>query len=216
MPWTPEDAIERARDYHPAFSDRQTPNDVALRKVDSYDEELYQAVVERESDRVVSTEEISLPLSDFAAGYDLPDFMEHRAGEVFYEEGDYSEPLRIVPHRNRHHPGASHPAYIINGKLHLVGEKEDWDHLSKIEFYYVPIRTPLASLTTESTLPRVVLPAVEERLALFMAQRGPDGSGKAPVPISLNREDWMRTHRRVLGTIANSRRSDTGYVREAW
>lgn len=214
--WTPEEAIERARDYHPAFSDRQTPEETALRQVDTYDEELYQKVVERESDTLVSTATVQLPLNDFAAGSSLPDFMEHRGGEVIYDGGDHKEPLHIVPFRNRHSPGYPHPAYIINGTLHLVGNENDWLHIDRIEFHYVPVRTELTDLTTQSTLPRAVLPAVQEKLALFMAQRGLDGNGKAPVELNLTREDWLSTERRVLGTIANSRRADAGIVREVW
>lgn len=216
MSWNPEQVINEARDFHPAFTDRQTPEEVALRTVDRYDEELYQKIVERESDFLVSTEEISLPLNDFAAGYTLPDFMEHRGGSVFYQASNARGELHIIPHRSRLQPGTTHPAYIINGTLHLAGDEKDWSHLDKIEFYYVPTRAPLSDMTTNSTLPDEMKPAVVERLALFMAQRGPDGNGKSPVPINLTREDWLSTEARVLGTIANSRRADTGHVREVW
>lgn len=216
MPWTAADIILEARDHHPAFDERQTPDPVARRTVDRYAAELYDLLLEREADEIISTEEISFPLTDFDAGYDLPDFVFHHNGEVFYNGTAFQDPLNIVPFQSRHTPGVPNAAYIRENTIHFVGNEADWTVVEKVEFYYSPPRTPLADLTTDSELPDVLKPAAVKRLALFMAQRGPEGRGTEPVPISLTAEDWKESEQRGLRAVGRKRSSDVGHIREVW
>lgn len=217
MPWTPAEVIDEARDYHPSFDELQTPNKVARRFVDRYDEELWQKVKKEEPDWFLTTETIAMPIDPWDDGYVLPDWTEHRGGTVVFEGGRKREAeLNIVPFRNRFHPGARYPAYIVGDTLHFIGSEQDWNNVDRVLFHYIAARTPLDSPTAQSDLPDQVKPAVVERLVLFMAQRGAGGDGAQPVPVDLSMQDWRETERLALETVATSHRADTTYIRDVW
>lgn len=217
MAWTPEEVINAARDIHPSFDERQTPDAAARRAVDRYDEKLFQRILDIEPEEFLSTHEISFPLADFEAGYDgLPDFVSHLGGEVYFQDSSFQENLNIVPHRSRHAPGHPNAAYFQDGDLFFVGRKQDWGDVDKVVFFYTAPRTPLAALDTESALPDTVKPAVVEKLALFMASRGPNGMGEDPVPISLTVEEWRETEANCLASVAGKTRGTETTVREVW
>lgn len=214
---TPEEIINGARDYHSSFDERQTPTASARRFVNRYDEELYQEILRMEPEYFLTSHEISFPLNDFDAGYTaLPDYYQHRGGTVYIGDQPIRDDLHIVPFSNRHMPGTSNAAYLLgDNTIHFVGEEADWEKVNRVVFYYVPARTVLTDVTTESTLPDFMKPAMVERLALFMAGRG-SGASEEDISLSLTREDWKETEIRCLQTAGDRGRADAGYVREEW
>lgn len=219
MTWTAEDAIKRARDTHPAFDDRQTPDGPALRKLDSYHKELYGKAVDREPDLFSATTTIQFPLTDFEAGEALPaDFDRPLDGEIHFSGTDTRQkPLNFIPFRSRHQPGSPWPAYILEGQIHFVGSETDWEPVDKVVVYYIPTPTELVAVDTQADLPDRALPVLSERLALFMAARGPqDGEGTG-IDIGFTAEDWAETERQFLHEVASGRsKAESGVVREVW
>lgn len=216
--WTVAEVIKEARGIHPAFTDRQTPVEVARQEVDRYTTELRSEILKVEPDFFDAEKEYSFPLSDFDGGEALPaDFHRPKDGTVHFENDQGRTQLNLVPFGARFSPGVPWAAYIKASTIRFIGEESDWEHVDKVVLYYLPTKTPLASKDDTSDLPDTAKPAVVSRLALFMAGRGPEGQSQAPIQIPLTHDDWKESERRFLNEVSTGLSdAEQGYVREVW
>lgn len=219
MSFTVADVILEARDFHPAFTDRQTPNVVAVRAVNRHAGDLYSDIAARDRAYFTQVEAIAMPLAVFANGYTLTGNVHMPlSGDVYLTEAlDSPLPLGLVPYGNRYSPKTSWPAYLRGDVLHLIGIETDWSGVDHIDFAYIPQRTQLTLSTDTPALPDEAKKVLVDRLALFMAARGPQGTvGEGPIQINLEAADVRDDVERFLKNIGGRRRVAAKYVREVW
>ena len=83
MAFTAGNTIDEARDQPPSFDPQRSPNKAAMRQLNRYVRQLAFLTVEKDSSTLaVTTEEITFPLVDFAAGYALPAYVYIRGGSL--------------------------------------------------------------------------------------------------------------------------------------
>ncbi len=154
MAFTVADVIEEARDQHPSFEPLRTPDQTCFRQLNRYIRQLYYRAIERDSSLYSTTEEITLPLADFDAGYALPAFVYYQGGTLILAGGiQRDEQFNIVPWANRFSPNVYNAGYILEGVLYLLGDAKDWSNVESINFNYAPEPTLPADEAADVPLP---------------------------------------------------------------
>lgn len=216
MAFTVADTIEGAREQHPAFDERRTTDSTCLRQLNRYIRQLYYRAVERDSTLYSTTEAITLPLADFAAGYTLPAFRYYQGGTLTLT-GSWAkkEPLAIVPWANRFAPNMHNAGYIVEGVLYLCGDAEDWTSVEQIDFQYTPEVLLPTDLGDNVPLPDGAQWACVGHLAWWMARRQGMYEGEK-INTAEFAADWQSAEEEWLIEIAQHSRGEATYVREEW
>lgn len=214
MAFTVSDVIEEFRDQHSAFSEEQTPDTVALRHIRSYTRELYARLVEKDSSLFADRQQVAMPLADFEAGIQLPDSVQLLGGTIIDNTGD-TEPLHLVPWRNRQQPGVYSCAFRLGGALYLCGSAEAWTGTARIDLYYVAEPTLPALLTDDVPLPDAAKRAVVYNLAAWSARRLTQPSETGPDVRGLEVK-YREAEHELMVEVAQHSRSESTYVREEW
>jgi len=121
---TSGEIIEEARDLHPAFDDNSHPDKVLVRFVNRYQTGLLAEALTRYPSLYSTTQDIALPLADFAAGEALtePLFVQ----DVVALKNGEETPVVIIPYEHRHDPQPFYCGWIVNRRLFLNGKASNW------------------------------------------------------------------------------------------
>lgn len=204
--------LTHARDRHPGFDRMQTPDPAAVRFLSEYAQRLAARTLEINPEVLGSDVEIPLPLADFAAGAELPDYHYLHGGTVHHVDGSH-EPLVLLPWDAREtRLGATTHA----GRLFLTGRPEHWGGASRIVLRIAPATAEgLRRLTDTVELPVGAFPACVAAVAAFMGGR-PVRDGTPPP----NRADLVgeqvAAESVYLTEIGNRRRAQTWSILEVW
>lgn len=207
---TARQAIDTARDVHPAFSHDSTPDAVALRRLALYQQELLAKIVEARLDAVHEEQTIALPLTDFDAGVLLNPYLRVHGGSVTYTDSTVRrpQPLRFVeyPLRLDEIVTDDEPkVYLAAGRLMLLGTVESWQNIASITVDLFPRGPDTLKLNETLVLPGSPLRACAADLAAFMAVR-------AGVTVT----DPQPAQTGYLDEVTERRRAHVGTVRETW
>lgn len=197
MPILASVVVDQARDYHPGFDPRSTPDKAALRALSRYQRRLAQKVTEVNEEALATTLSFSKTLVDAAAlagitgaGLVIPDHI-LILGAFTKKVLDPSRRFRVdlIPYANlgmealRRFPSA----FLIRQVLHPVNSYESgsmvikgsasathgWEDLDGIDLLIVLTPPALTTMASEISLPDTVEDALVTNLALFMARRKP-------------------------------------------
>lgn len=218
--FTVADVIDEARDFHPAFTERQTPTSAAVRAFDRAEAALYAAILKRDRYILMDTETISFPLADFSAGYSPTATVQTPLGGDVYFNGSDPEshvPLTFINWGERYSPHCRWPAWLEGSVIHFAGASSDWISVDHVVLAYIPARTVVTSRGDNSGLPDEARPVMAEKLAMFMAARGPQGTvGEGPIELNLTVAQIDHDEKALLSLLSMKRRTSTGYTREVW
>jgi hypothetical protein len=116
--------------------------------------------------------DLTKPLvAKFGVGIDLPPAEYFLGGAVRFVVADEAT-LELRRYGQRWTLGVSgYGAYIMGGKLFLIGELEVWNGVASIDLRYVPIAPALTALTDLLLLDDTAYDALVARAALIMAYR---------------------------------------------
>lgn len=207
---TARQAIDAARDFHPAFSRDSTPDAVALRRLALYQQELLAQIMETRLSAVHETQEVALPLTDFDAGVILNPYLRVHGGSVAYTDSltRRPKPLRFVeyPLRLDEIVTDDEPkVYLTAGRLHLLGTADDWQDIATMTVDLFPRGPDTLALNDRLVLPGSPLRACAADLAAFMAMRA-DVTVMDPMPAKMG----------YLDEVTERRRAHVGVVTEIW
>lgn len=211
------DAIEEARDEHPAFTERNVPDSVIRRKLNRYQRELYARVIDADKQWVATTETQDLDTYDFDTGFTPSgDLLKPLGGDVHFTNDDRTVRLRWVPYKNRKSPGVPYPAYYLNGVIYLCGIEDDWHGVEKVDFVIITEPTDLTQNSDTFDLPDGAEHPLVKFAALEMAKRGPvDGNGNQP-SVEAFLTLFERAEQTFITEIRERDRAEESYVREEW
>lgn len=217
MPLLVSQVLEEARDAHPAFGERWTPDPLVFRFLGRYQRTLVSRVAFLNPDVLQATETVPLPLAAFDDGHPLPAAHYYRRGRAIYAAtGLNADPLHLVPWETRPYNRLFPAASIVAGVLYLIGAAGDWTQFSELEVYYVPI--PAVGLTGASVLvlPDSAHPCVVGALTDFLAGRAAAIKDAPKVDVGRYRSDMQMAERELLREIATMRRANENLVEERW
>ena len=216
MAFTAADVIQEFRDQHSVFSPEQTPDIVAIRHLARYTRELHARLVEKDSSLYATRQQVSMPLADFEAGIPLPDSVQLLGGTIIWiRPQDTTEPLQIVPWRNRQTPNVYSSAFRLGGALYLCGSASSWENAARIDLYYVPEPVLPATYTDAVPLPDAAKTACIYNLAAWAARRITQPSETGPDVRGLERT-YREVENELMVEVAQHSRSESSYVREEW
>lgn len=166
------DLIEAAKDLHPSFARERQPVKPIYRFLTGWHRRAVQLVSDVNADLVLQTHAVSLPLTDFDAGYSgFPDHLliDH-GGEVGlggtatarFNLIDYSARLGSVPRWS---------GYFYNDTLYLTGEESWWTRAESIEIPYVPMPADITVGADELLLPDDAYSWAVAAIGMHMARR---------------------------------------------
>jgi len=214
MAFTAADVILEFRDQHSAFSEDQTPDTVAIRHIARYTRELRARLVEKDSSLYATRLQTDLPLVDFEAGITLPDAVQILGGTAVLVGGD-TEPLNLVPWRNRQTPNLYTAAFRLGGALYLCGNAAAWVGVERLDLYYVAEPVLPVDLVDEVPLPDPAKAAVIYNLAAWAGRRLTQPSETGPDVRGLDKK-YREVEHELLVEVAQHSRSESSYVREEW
>lgn len=196
MSFTVEDVIEAAREVHPAFDERQTPDRTLLRALNRKYRTLFQLTFDIEPTLVASTETITISGFDFSNGHPIPAYERIIGGDmkISGEADPRRHDFELVPWGQRHRASVDRGGYILEETLYLQGTENDWDDVEKIELLYIPELTELSAESDQPNLPDRAQSPLELHGAMFMARRGVDGQ---PLPIYPDLRQEVREETRL-------------------
>lgn len=211
------EAIDQARDGHPAFHERNIPDSVVRRALARYERELYAEVVQRDSQTVTHSETIDLSTHTVGTGFTPTQaLLKPQGGEVHFDGTERTARLRWIPSRNRKSPGVPWPAYYLEGDIFLVGTDDDWAGVPKVDAWFIPEPTLVSDIADTFTLPEGAVPAIVARAELEMAKRGPvDGQGNQP-DVQAHLSLFQAAEQRFLNELSEKDRAEEAQVREEW
>lgn len=210
------DVIRSARDASPTFDVRQHPDPVLLRALSRYQRELLARIIRLDPSRGVVSLDTALPLADFDAGIAVAAYKYPLGAEATTTGETTAHPVNIVAYRDR--MNYRHAVYLLNGRLYLTGDAEDWVPFASVRFSYVPEPSALAmAMTTVLTLlPDAAEPCLVAYLASLMATRGGAPEGMSPPDPALHRAQWREAEELFLDEIGRCTQAVTSQVRETF
>jgi hypothetical protein len=174
--------VEQARDVHPAFAERNSPEPICIAFLNRYVQGLVARVRRVNTDLLVQQHAVPLPLADFEAGYaGLPAFQEIRRDAVL-RYGDVERiatqtvaALRLMP--------PQWPAFYMEGSsLFLAGREADWTGATSLVVRLIPAMVKMSAPTENvPLLPDEAEGALVDQLAAWMARRTADAAGAPPI-----------------------------------
>lgn len=179
---TPSEVVDEARDLHPSFTEAKHPDKVVLRSLSTWQQELLSKLQRVYPEELRLVEEISLPVSPFEDGHDLPANNGVSEGTLYHNEGDYPQTrFQILPEVQGGTGGFYWPSgFVRGGTLFLNGKEADWEGYDRIDVPYIPAADPIDPAGADSSsLPDLARSAARFHLAEFMAARH-DGDDPAP------------------------------------
>lgn len=206
MRWS--EVIRDARDLHQAFDRKSTPDAVARRFLARYQQGLLVELHQWKRDLVHLSQEIPLPLADFAEGATLVKHLGFPHGGTAYFLNPDRRPVPLAfqeePMRLRRF---MHPAvYVRDGVLYLLGEETDWTEFETLTLDLFPAGPDTITDQDESLLPGQPLRACVEALGQFMAGRAPDGAGAVT-------QGMIDSY---IDEVTQRRRAVVGQINEVW
>lgn len=212
------DLILAARDEHPSFDERRHPKDGLLRALSRYQRRLVAKIIRINEKFMVAEQETVLPLADFEAGIEVPDYKFPAGAEV--EHGITpvrTTPLNFVPWEQRHR--YVNGLYLRNNRLYLTGTASDWSGFTLLRFFYMPELDALTKVSgDEGTLvvPNAAEPCLVAYLVSFMAQRGhKDPEMEQPDKAGFKRE-WERLEQEFLDELDEHGQAEVSTVHEVF
>lgn len=177
----PSEVIDAARDLHPSFHAQRHPPKVLARSLSAWQRTVLAQIQRAHSPEVRLTEVISLPLTDFGAGHDMPANTGVYPGAVYWNETDWPRSeFSLEAEAHLTDPQAWPSGFMRGDTLHLHAREEDWTRFDRIEVPYAPAPADIDLGTDTSSLPDEAAEAARYHLAEFMSGRHPDG--EKPVP----------------------------------
>jgi len=153
-------------------------------------------------------------LAKFGVGIDLPPAEYFLGGAVRFVVGDESE-LELRRYGQRWTLGVSgYGAYIMGGKLFLIGEQEIWGDVGSIDLRYVPIAPALTALTDLLLLDDTAYDALVARSALIMAHRVNGLPDVGKVDVGVFAAEATEAEGTFLSGVNRVARTFPKYVRE--
>ncbi len=211
------DLIRSARDEHPSFADeRRHPKETLLRGLSRYQRTLASKVLKRNNAAMVTTFEEDLPLADFAAGVEVPDYKYPGGVEAIDGQG-VSSRIDLVPWQSRN--GYLLAAYLRAGVLYLTGTAVDWVGFVTLRFFYVPEVEALTALTGAGgtlVLPNAAEPCLVAFLAYLMAKRGHKDETVEKPDVTVHLTDWQAAEKDFLDEMHNHSTAESSIVRETF
>lgn len=210
----PRDAINSARDLHPAFDKRSTPDVVALRHLALYQQDLLAKIAETKLDRLHVSQTIPLPLAHFDDGAQIDPYLRVHGGKVLWNTTTFPTlqpaPLEIVeyPLRLDYVLDTSKPAaYIEAGVLKLLGVAQDWTDFATIVLDLFPQGPEVIGIDDQMLLPGSPMRACVASLGLFMG-------GRAIPPVTPAVDAGAQDS--YIDEVTERRRAVVGTIRETW
>lgn len=195
--------IANARERHPSFDQTRTSNKVALNFLSAYARELQGKITTIDPEAIRLNQTTALPLAVHANGIALP-ANRHVVEVVALDSAGKEYPVNLIPatHRlDRTTKAAS--AWQIGATLYLTSPASLWARMANIAVAYVPIPTPLTTLTGATgtlAVPDTAELCLTERVAAFMAKRAP---AEAKVDVAGFLRDAIEAEGSFLTDIAN-------------
>lgn len=177
------EVIEEARDLHRAFDDNAHPDGIVLRFLSRYQRELMGTALTRYPSLYNETQDVTLPLTDFAAGIalDNPFYLEDLIGT---EAGGRVYPVPILPYEHRFDAVPSLFAYVTNRVLYLGRSEDIWGSFATLQLRYATTTPDLADEDALFALPDNAKSALVQALGQFMSGRGTQRGDIAPPDVS--------------------------------
>jgi len=211
--------IEGARDRHPAFDPRRTPDPSALRFLSSYRKELAGKVAAIDDMALVVTQAVSMPLGTFDDGITLT-ANRYVAGVTALDNKATPEThdIEVIPwaHRfDRNQP--VNAAWEYGGKLFLRSPDTLWRDITELTISYVAsMTTDLATLADDVGLPAEAERACTEAVAQFMAKRGHADPALPPIDKSEFAREADKAEGSYLADVANRITGRRFRTRDVW
>lgn len=203
------DVINAARDFHPLFTRQSTPDIVALRRIARYQQSLLTDIARLAADRVHTSQTITVPFADFAAGVVLEPYLRvHGASAAYIDTSRTPRAVELVEYPLRLDGIATDNiprAFIQGGKFMPLGIAEDWIAIASVTVDFFPMGPDTVQLGDKLFLPGNPLRACASDVAAFMAQR----AGTAPIDYIADRESY-------LDEVTERRIAKVGVIREVW
>lgn len=168
MAFTFRQVIDDARAVHPAFDRNSHPDPGLVAFLSTYQGALLQRAITVNPRFGVVTQNIPLPLTDFAAGEELDAHLQV-LGATLIDEDDISRTIRIREFADRLTPRRFPCAYVLQGVLHLLGDEEEWTGEINVELTPQPDAVTLT--TAEFILPDHARPLCTAMLVDHLASR---------------------------------------------
>lgn len=199
-------AIERARDRHPAFDRQRCPDALALRALSDYVATLHGKIIAIDESAIALEQVTPLPLADFAAGIALP---AHRyLHDVSATAADGTPwPVDVIPYATRfdHQRGVGRYAWVIGGVLYLRGTADAWAVFTEARVRYVPVPAELTALADALPLPDLALGSCAAHLAYTFACRGHMDPALPEIVLPSFADKAAQTEADYLADVANRR-----------
>ena len=205
------DIINQARDIHVSFEPRSHPNAVLLRELSRYQRELTTKIAEVNPALVAIPISVTLPLTDFDAGIELPSHVYILPGVAVCLRTNPAirEPIEMVNLTMRSDPETPDITVFVRGNhLFLSGRAQSWQTFTAIQFQIVLIPKRLQTLDDPLLLPDYAEEVLAGMLARFMAIR----TGVASPVVQLAAE----AEARFMESVASQRRSETYVTRDVF
>lgn len=161
--------------------------------------------------------DLAKPLvAKFGVGVDLPPAEFFIGGAVRFVGGDEAE-LELRRYSQRWTLGVSgYGAYIMGGKLFLIGEMSVWGDVASIDLRYVPIAPALTALTDYFLLDDTAYDALVCRSAQLMGARVNGLPDVGKVDVSALADEATVAEAAYLSGVGRGARTFPKFVREVW
>ncbi len=215
MAITAATVLQEARELHPAFAEKWTPDPLAWRFLGRYQRTLVSKIAVLHPDLLEETDTISLPLTPFASGHTLPDAHLYRRGISYFSSG-LKDVFHLIPWQNRPYnrlfPGGS----ILKGVLYLLGQATDWTAYASIDIKYVPIPALITAGTDTFVLPDYAHPTLVAATADYLAARVASVKDAPSVDVRRIHDDKEKAQSECLRMVATQRMSNENMAEERW
>jgi hypothetical protein len=210
--------IESARDRHPAFDHRRTPDPSALRFLSDYRKELAGRVAQINENLLAVEQTVAMPLVSFDAGITL------NANRLIVGvvARDTSVPpvtinLDLLPWAQRLDSNTPMAAcWQVNGVLYLRSPANMWNNIVQIGILMVPVLGDLATMDDDTGLPVEAARALTENVAYYMAKRSHVDPAIPAIPLAQFYQDAKIAEQEFLFDIGNRQTTTHFRTRDVW
>jgi hypothetical protein len=173
--------IGLARDEHPAFTERFTPDGVCYNYLEQYHTLLARKLLKADRDALLTIVAVPLPLANFDAGYNaLPARIVLEDTAFLVDSVANRCRAQRVDGAQRHNPRVFPSFTFENGVIYQTRTAAYWTDYTSLELRYTPEVT-IDPLTDDLVLPNDAQRACVLALAAFMGRRIADRPGLPPI-----------------------------------